>query len=42
MPNPTPAQIRTWDRLMVRASRWIDPVFGYRLGKSVIGVYRKP
>ena len=41
-PRPTPAQIRTWDRLMVRASRWIDPVFGHRVGKSVIGVYRKP
>ena len=41
-PRPTAAQIQTWDQVMVRASRWIDPVFGYRIGKSVIGIYRKP
>jgi SAM-dependent methyltransferase len=41
-PRPTPAQIKSWDRIMVRASRWVDPVFGYRVGKSVIGIYRKP
>jgi hypothetical protein len=39
---PTPAQIRIWDRYMVRASRWVDPVFGFRLGKSVLLVWRKP
>jgi SAM-dependent methyltransferase len=38
---PTPAQIRLWDRVMVRASRWIDPITGYRLGKSVLVVWRK-
>jgi SAM-dependent methyltransferase len=38
---PTRAQIKLWDRVMVRLSRWIDPVFGYRLGKSVLVVWRK-
>ncbi len=38
---PTPAQIKLWDRVMVRASRWIDPATGYRLGKSVVVVWRK-
>jgi SAM-dependent methyltransferase len=41
-PRPTAAQIQTWDQVMVRASRWVDPVFGYRVGKSVVGIYRKP
>lgn len=41
-PRPTAAQVRAWDSLMVRASRWTDPVFGYRLGKSILGIYRKP
>jgi SAM-dependent methyltransferase len=38
---PTPAQIKLWDRVMVRLSRWIDPIFGFRLGKSVLVVWRK-
>jgi hypothetical protein len=39
---PTPMQIRIWDRLMVPASRLIDPLVGYRLGKSLLVVWRKP
>jgi SAM-dependent methyltransferase len=39
---PTPAQIRLWDRVMVRVSRWLDPVVAFRLGKSVVVVWRKP
>jgi SAM-dependent methyltransferase len=38
---PTLAQIRLWDRAMVRLSRWADPVVGYHLGKSVLVVWRK-
>jgi ubiquinone/menaquinone biosynthesis C-methylase UbiE len=38
---PTATQIKVWDRLMVRASRLIDPVIGYRFGKSVLVVWRK-
>jgi hypothetical protein len=40
--HPTRAQIQTWDRLMVPASRLIDPLLGRNLGKSIIGVWRKP
>lgn len=39
--HPTRAQIQTWDRLMVPASRLIDPLFGRNLGKSIIGVWRR-
>jgi 2-polyprenyl-3-methyl-5-hydroxy-6-metoxy-1,4-benzoquinol methylase len=40
--QPNPRQIGLWDRLMVRQSRRLDPLFGYRLGKSVLVVWRKP
>ncbi len=33
---PTAAQIRFWDRALVRLSQILDPVFAYRLGKSVL------
>jgi SAM-dependent methyltransferase len=39
---PTPAQIRLWDRVMVRVSRRLDPVVAFRLGKSVLVIWRKP
>lgn len=39
---PTPAQIRFWDGCLVPASRALDPVTGYSLGKSLVGVWRKP
>jgi SAM-dependent methyltransferase len=39
---PTPSQIAVWDRLLVPCSRRTDPLFGYSLGKSVLGVWRKP
>ncbi len=39
--HPTPAQVRLWDRVLVRASRVVDPVFGYRLGKSVLAVWER-
>ena len=38
---PNPRQIALWDRVMVRMSRLVDPVLGYTLGKSVLGVWRK-
>jgi hypothetical protein len=40
--TPGAAQIACWDRVMVPMSRRLDPVLGYRLGKSVLGVWRKP
>jgi SAM-dependent methyltransferase len=39
--TPTARQIRVWDRLFVTASRAIDPLLGWRVGKSVLGVWRK-
>jgi SAM-dependent methyltransferase len=38
---PNQRQILTWDRLLVPVSRLIDPIFGGRVGKSVLGVWRK-
>lgn len=40
--HPTRGQIKTWDRMMVPVSRVIDPLFGRRVGKSIIGVWRRP
>ncbi len=39
--NPTVAQIRFWDRAMVRVSRLLDPILGFCVGKSVLVVWRK-
>ncbi|MBN8968282.1 MAG: class I SAM-dependent methyltransferase [Rhizobiales bacterium] len=38
---PTASQIAIWDRLMVPTSRIIDPLLGYRLGKSILGIWQK-
>lgn len=38
---PTLRQILTWDRILVPVSRLLDPLLGYRLGKSVLGVWEK-
>jgi SAM-dependent methyltransferase len=37
---PTERQILAWDRLLVPVSKWIDPLFAGRLGKSVLGIWR--
>jgi SAM-dependent methyltransferase len=38
---PTPGQIRFWDRWLVTNSRWLDPLLGFQLGKTVVGVWTK-
>ncbi|GJD80233.1 hypothetical protein GCM10007886_21070 [Methylobacterium gregans] len=38
---PTSGQIAVWDRLMVPLSRRLDPLLGYRAGKSVLGVWSR-
>jgi Methyltransferase domain len=38
---PSRRQILFWDRVLVRCSMRVDPVFGHRLGKSLLGVWRK-
>ena len=37
---PTERQILTWDGWLVPVSRVLDPLFGGRAGKSVIGIWR--
>jgi hypothetical protein len=39
---PTARQIWLWDRLMIPLSQKLDPLLAYRVGKSVLGVWRKP
>jgi SAM-dependent methyltransferase len=38
---PTLGQVVTWDRLMVPASRLLDPLLGHSFGRSVLFVWRK-
>lgn len=38
---PTAKQILTWDRVLVRVSRALDPALRYRVGKSVLAVWRR-
>ena len=39
--SPTEGQVRFWDSVLVRASVVLDPLLGYRVGKSILGVWRK-
>ncbi|HKX19332.1 MAG TPA: class I SAM-dependent methyltransferase [bacterium] len=39
---PTAAQVKVWDRMLVPCSRWADRALGYRIGKSVLGIWRAP
>jgi SAM-dependent methyltransferase len=39
---PKPSQIAVWDRLMVPMSRALDPLLAHSVGKSVLGVWRRP
>jgi SAM-dependent methyltransferase len=38
-PLPTAREVAVWDRAMVPLSRGIDPMLGYRFGKSVLAVW---
>jgi SAM-dependent methyltransferase len=38
---PTPRQVAVWDRVLVRASEWLDPLTFGRLGKSVLAVWER-
>jgi SAM-dependent methyltransferase len=37
--QPTAGEIALWDRAMVPISRLLDPLLGYRFGKSVLAVW---
>jgi 2-polyprenyl-3-methyl-5-hydroxy-6-metoxy-1,4-benzoquinol methylase len=39
--HPTEAQIRLWDRWFVGTSRRLDPALGWRVGKSLLGIWRQ-
>jgi len=39
---PAAWHILAWDRLGVPVSRMVDPIFAGRVGKSVLGIWRKP
>jgi SAM-dependent methyltransferase len=39
--QPTAAQIHFWDRRVVPCSRVVDRLCNYRLGKSVLGIWRR-
>lgn len=38
---PTPAQLAFWDRALVPTSMRLDPVLGHRVGKSILGVWKR-
>jgi len=38
---PNRKQIRLWDRFMVPLSSVIDPLLGYKVGKSILGVWQR-
>lgn len=40
--TPTPRQLAVWDRGLVPVSRVLDRMLGYRVGKSLLAVWRKP
>jgi len=37
--QPRPSEIHLWDRFMVPLSRLVDPISGYRLGKSLLCIW---
>lgn len=37
---PTADQIRLWDTLMIPASRWLDVLTGYRVGRTLLAVWQ--
>ncbi len=39
--TPSAGPIMIWDRLFVPCSRLIDPLTGYRLGKTIVGVWKR-
>lgn len=39
---PGDGQIAFWDRILVTASRFLDPLLGHRVGKSVLSIWEHP
>lgn len=38
---PNTRQISMWDRILVRASKICDPLLAYRVGKSLLAIFRR-
>ena len=38
---PSSKQIDFWDRYLVSNSRWVDPILGYNLGKTVVSIWSR-
>lgn len=38
---PSATEVRLWDRVLVPCSVVVDRLTGYRLGKSVVGIWRR-
>lgn len=38
---PDKKQIRIWDTRILRISKLVDPLLGYRVGKSLLGIWEK-
>jgi len=38
---PNARQLGFWDRCMVPCSRWLDPLTGFQLGKSVVAIWER-
>lgn len=38
---PNPRQITFWDGVLVQMSRAADPMIGFRVGKTILGVWRR-
>jgi SAM-dependent methyltransferase len=41
-PMPTLRQILFWDKRVIPISRLLDPLLGFTIGKSVLGIWKKP
>jgi SAM-dependent methyltransferase len=39
---PTAKQLKVWDTWIIPVSRIVDPILGHSVGKSIVGVWRKP
>jgi SAM-dependent methyltransferase len=39
--SPSSGPILVWDRLFIPCSRVLDPLLGYRLGKTIVGVWKR-
>jgi len=39
--TPTPRQVAVWDRVVIPISRIVDPLLGYRVGKSLLEVRQR-